>query len=69
MIMVVEDYYENYKNLSQKDYAVTAQHENRIISNYFSLAMMAYNGKEVKYKEFMIKNRKSIFPDIKWSVE
>lgn len=68
IVKVVELYHKNNDDLTQKEYAVKAQ-EMIVPSKYFSLIMMAYNGKEIKYKEFMIKNRKTLFPDIKWSVD
>jgi len=69
MVSIVEMYYNHNKDLIQKDYAIKAQDRANHISKFFSLAMSMYSGKEVKYKEYMIKNRKSIFPEIKWSVE
>ena len=69
MISIVEMYYKHNKDLIQKDYAIKAQDKANHISKFFSLAMMIYNGREVKYKEYMIKNRKSIFPEIKWTVD
>lgn len=69
MVMIVEDYFNSNKHLTQKEFAVNAQNRKTIINIYFSLAMSAFNGKHIKYKEFMIKNRKSLFPEINWVVE
>jgi len=69
MVSIVEMYYKHNKDLIQKDYAIKAQDKANHISKFFSLAMSMYSGKEVKYKEFMVKNRKSIFPEIKWSIQ
>ena len=69
MVSIVELYYKHNKDLIQKDYAIKAQDRANHISKFFSLAMMAYNEKDIKYKEFMIKNRKAIFPEIKWSMQ
>ena len=68
MIDIVEDYYDDYKDLIQKDYAIQAQNKDYLVSRYFSLAMSMYSGKEVRYKDYMIKNRKFLFPEINWVV-
>ncbi len=53
----VEKYYEENKHLERKEYAIKGQKE-LPDSNFFGLAMMKYLGKEVNYKDFMVKRWK-----------
>lgn len=52
----VEGYYNANKHLDRKEYAIKGQQE--LDGKGFGLAMMKYLGKEVSYKEFMLKNYK-----------
>lgn len=52
----VETYYNANKHLERKEYAIKGQAE--LDGKEFGLAMMKYLGKEVSYKEFMLKNYK-----------
>lgn len=52
----VEEYYNANKHLERKEYAIKGQAE--LDGKAFGLAMMKYLGKEVSYKEFMLKNYK-----------
>lgn len=53
MVRVVEDFYENNKNLTRKDYAVKGQKE--LDRHVFVIAMEKYIGRDVDYKSFMLK--------------
>jgi T4 RnlA family RNA ligase len=61
MVSSVEKYYDTNKHLSQKDYAIKGQQELDKIN--FGLAMSKYNGKEVNYKERLMKNFKQFVED------
>lgn len=57
MVDTVERFYERNKKMERKDYAILGQEE--LDKALFGLAMNKYLGKEVDYKAFMVKNRKS----------
>ena len=52
----VETYYEENKDLERKEYAIKGQQE--LPKMVFGLAMQRYIGREINYKEFMIKKWK-----------
>lgn len=55
---MVERYYERNKHLPQKDYAILGKKE--LEGGHFNLAMAKYHGKEVDYRQWMVKNRKKL---------
>lgn len=61
MVSCVEAYYEANKDLSQKDYAIKGQQE--LDRLHFNLAMSKFHGKEVHYKDSMMKNFKLFVKD------
>jgi hypothetical protein len=58
MIKRVEDFVTENNGLIRKNYALKAQQE---LGGFFSLAMNAYLGKSVDYKEFAKKHREEHF--------
>lgn len=56
MVTLVEGFYEANKHLDRKEYAIKGQAECGKL--YFGLAMSLYLGREVNYREHMIKYRK-----------
>lgn len=56
-----ERFYERNKNLDRKEYAILGQKE--LPRNLFHLAMTKYLGKEVDYKDHMVKNFDNYKPD------
>ncbi|MGZ8924475.1 MAG: T4 RnlA family RNA ligase [Nitrososphaeraceae archaeon] len=54
MIKVVEDFYNDNKNLERKNFAIKAKSE--VEPMYFSLTMMKFLGKTIDYKSFAKKN-------------
>lgn len=64
IVAEVEKFYEENKDLSQKDYAIKGQGDMKWV---FSLLMKIYNGKEMDYKIFVFKNREILFPDVDFS--
>jgi T4 RnlA family RNA ligase len=56
MVTLVEGFYEANKGLGRKEYAIKGQAE--CGKMYFGLAMSLYLGKEINYKEHMVKHRK-----------
>lgn len=52
----VEDFYNKNKHLDRKSYAILGQNE--VPRLYFGLTMSLYLGKEIDYKEFIVKNYK-----------
>lgn len=52
----VDNFYKEYKHLDRKSYAILAKKE--VKPPFFSLAMSAYIGRDMDYKEFLIKNYK-----------
>jgi T4 RnlA family RNA ligase len=55
MVDTVERFYDRNKVLERKDYAILGQKE--LESIHFGLAMNKYIGRQVEYKEAMVKNR------------
>lgn len=56
VISSVEKFYEANKALSRKEFAILGQKE--LDRRYFSLTMLKYLGKDINYKQFMVKNYK-----------
>lgn len=56
MVDQVERFYKRNNHLSQKEFAMKAQKELETL--HFHIAMAMYNGKEIDYREIMVKNRK-----------
>ncbi len=56
MVVLVEGFYEANKHLGRKEYAIKGQAD--CGKMYFGLAMSLYLGKEINYKEHMVKHRK-----------
>jgi RNA ligase len=61
LVSSVESYYDENKDLDQKSYAIKGQQELDKIG--FSLAMQKFHGKEVNYRERLIKNFKLFVED------
>lgn len=58
IIKTVENFYDNNKELTKKDYAIKATSE---IRDFLGLAMNSYLNRPNNYKEFAIKKRKELF--------
>lgn len=60
MVKTVEEFYESYKCLARKDFAIKGQKE---LGMLFTLAMNKYTGKasESAYKDYAIKHRREYF--------
>jgi RNA ligase len=61
LVSSVESYYDENKDLDQKSYAIKGQQELDKIG--FSLAMQKFHGKEVNYRERLIRNFKLFVED------
>lgn len=62
----IETFYEENKGLDLKSYALKAEAELSIMKG---LAFNLYKGKPADYKQFLLKNKESFFPEIKFSGE
>ena len=58
LVLEVESFHKNNKNLIRKDYAIKAQQQ---YPELMSLLMNIYLNKELDYKSFILKNAKTIF--------
>lgn len=66
MIATVSTFYEANKELSKKDYAIKGQKE---LGIFFGLGIALYLQREPEYVEFAIKNKKTMFAFVDFSVE
>lgn len=58
MVKDIQEFYENNKDLSRKDYAIKAKNE---LSKYHAAVMNLYIGREVDYEDYAIRNLQKFF--------
>lgn len=67
LLKASEGFYEAHKSLERKDYAIKGQQE--LDRDQFNIAMGLYSGKEIDYKNFIMKNAKKYLEEYETTLD